>query len=185
MNEFMTCFCLFPSIEGKRQSLTEVLFMSQNSQKKFLIGAAVAAGVLSTLASILAPKQHKEWGEQAQDLASHLLDKKDRVNKNLLIGTLAGGVVGVTAALLLTPKAGSELLNDLYHPFSHSRREVKSKVKSAKKTLSKKVSKVKADLTEKVKEKKKAIKDKGEKVKKRVKKSVKHAADSVSEAMNS
>lgn len=159
--------------------------MSQNSQKKFIIGAAVAAGVLSTLASILAPKQHKEWGEQAQDLAAHLLNKKDSLNKNILIGTVAGGVVGVTAALFLAPKAGSELLQDLYHPFSSSHKPVLSKAKSVKKDLSKKVSKVKTDLTDKVKEKKKEVRNKGEKVAGKARKTIKNVADSLSEATKS
>lgn len=154
--------------------------MSQKSQNKLIIGAAVAAGMLSTLASILAPKHHKNLSEQAHDLASNLYEKKDVVNTNLLIGTVAGGVIGVTAALLLAPKAGSELIEDLYHPFQKARKEVKSKSKD----VSKKASKVKHDVVKKVKEKKKAVKAKASSVKKKVKKAVKNAADATSDALS-
>lgn len=40
------------------------------------------------------------------------------VNKKMLLGGLAGGVIGATTALFLAPKAGSEFREDLSHPFT-------------------------------------------------------------------
>jgi len=156
--------------------------MSQHSQKKFLIGAAVAAGILSTLASLLNSKDRRDWTDQASDLADQYLDRKEGINKNLLIGTVAGGVVGVTAALLLAPKAGSELIHDLYQPFQKSRKELKSKAKSLKKDISQKISKIKAELKGK---KTKKTKTRRTSLKSKAKKGAKTVANAVSAATES
>ncbi|WP_141433783.1 YtxH domain-containing protein [Bacillus sp. 03113] len=42
------------------------------------------------------------------------IDQEEQINtKDFLIGALVGGIVGATAALLLAPKSGKELLNDI------------------------------------------------------------------------
>lgn len=38
------------------------------------------------------------------------------MNKNIVLGGVAGGLVGVAAALLLAPKPGSQLIKDVYKP---------------------------------------------------------------------
>ena len=41
------------------------------------------------------------------------MDKSELPNKNLLIGGLAGGLIGAAAALLLAPKSGTDLVKEL------------------------------------------------------------------------
>ncbi|WP_075883680.1 hypothetical protein [Candidatus Protochlamydia sp. W-9] len=38
------------------------------------------------------------------------------MNKKILLGSLAGGFVGLTTALLLAPKSGNQLIKDAYKP---------------------------------------------------------------------
>ncbi len=107
--------------------------MSNNKySSNFLIGAAVAAGVLSALSTLLRPRKNRGgWSEQAKDLAQQMINRHDLLNKNFVLGGMAGGIVGVTTALLLAPKAGSELIKDIYHPFAHDHER---KSKSASRT---------------------------------------------------
>lgn len=63
--------------------------------------------------------------------------------KNFVIGGVAGALAGVVTALLLAPKSGKDLMNDIVHSFSHDgehpHRTVKSKKPMKKKPLPKTV----------------------------------------------
>lgn len=88
--------------------------------QNLMVGAAVLAGILGTLSALnRSNRTVKGWTEQAKGVANQVLEKGEAVNKNMLLGGVAGGLIGATAALLLAPKAGSELMKDLAHPFSH------------------------------------------------------------------
>lgn len=91
----------------------------ESNNHNLIVGAAVVAGILGTLSTLLkSNKTVKCWTDQAKDAACQLMDKGE-VNKNLLIGGVAGGLIGATAALLLAPKAGCELLQDIAHTLTH------------------------------------------------------------------
>lgn len=45
--------------------------------------------------------------------------------QNLVLGGIAGGLVGITAALLLAPKSGKKFIEDLTAPF-HPKKEKKA-----------------------------------------------------------
>lgn len=95
--------------------------------QNLLIGAAVAAGIIGTLTSYLGfKKKGRKWSEQAKGIASHVLETGEALNKKLVLGSVAGGLVGAAAALLLAPKSGSDLIKDLAGPFSHKVGEVRS-----------------------------------------------------------
>lgn len=107
--------------------------MSNKYNQNLLIGAAVAAGILGTLTGLLGVKKtNRGWTGQAKDL----LDG-EMVNKNMVLGGVAGGLVGAAAALLLAPKSGAELLHDITHPFTH---EGTTKRSSSRKSASHKKS---------------------------------------------
>jgi gas vesicle protein len=92
----------------------------ESNNHNLMIGAAVVAGILGTLSALLKTNRTVQgWTEHAKDAANDLMDRGDAVNKNLLIGGVAGGLIGATAALLLAPKAGSELIQDIAHTLSH------------------------------------------------------------------
>jgi gas vesicle protein len=92
----------------------------ESNNHNLIVGAAVVAGILGTLSALLKTnKTVQGWTEQARDAASDMIDRRDAVNKNLLIGGVTGGIIGATAALLLAPKAGSELLQDIAHTLTH------------------------------------------------------------------
>ena len=100
--------------------------MSKNRYQHLLLGAtALAAGVIGTLTRVFgSPKRKPHWTNDAKDLAHQVLDMKNQVNTNMLLGGIAGGIVAAATALLLAPKSGEELLDDLTHPFSkkHSKK---------------------------------------------------------------
>lgn len=114
-----------------------------NYNQNILIGAAVAAGILGTLTGLLGiKKQSRGWTDQAKDIADRVMESGDIMNTKMILGGLAGGVVGAAAALLLAPKAGADLIKDLAKPFSDhvkSSRSTSSK-SSAQKSGSKKAS---------------------------------------------
>lgn len=55
------------------------------------------------------------------------------MDKNNILAGVAGGVVGFIAALLLAPKSGSALINDLSTSLQKSVRKIKSHNHSQKK----------------------------------------------------
>ncbi|MCQ6274419.1 YtxH domain-containing protein [Bacillus sp. V3B] len=93
-------------------------------------------------------------------------ERENNINaKDFLIGTLVGGIVGSLAALLLAPKSGKELRDDLNNQAyvvrektDHLREsamikgtELTSTVKDKTTAISKKVSEQSADIVKKVK----------------------------------
>jgi gas vesicle protein len=91
------------------------LMREENNHQNLLIGAAVVAGVLGTLSALMRSNHTVHgWTAHARDAANHMMEG-DMVNKNLLLGGVAGGLIGAAAALLLAPKAGSELIEDITH----------------------------------------------------------------------
>ncbi len=100
---------------------------NQKDHSNLLIGAAVAAGILGTLTSLLLPKKSRQnLVEHAKDIAHHAVETTEMINRNLVIGGVAGGLVGVTTALLLAPKAGSDLLEDIYRPFANMQKKARA-----------------------------------------------------------
>lgn len=86
--------------------------MSDESHNhNLLIGAAVAAGILGTLSALIRPN--------FQDSRGGVHQGGEKVNKNLLLGGLAGGIIGAATALVLAPKSGSELMKDIAHTLTH------------------------------------------------------------------
>ena len=102
--------------------------------KEFAVGAAVGSLLGSVAAFLIAPKAGKDLREDicdaycsASDKAHELTEKgrsmakrfrgeseeDESFAKELLIGGLIGGVVGITAGLLLAPKSGKQLRHDI------------------------------------------------------------------------
>jgi gas vesicle protein len=119
---------------------------SKKDHNNLLWGAALA-GVLGTLTSILMPKntRRRGWVNQAKDAANNMVDgvrqwspEVETSTRDLLLGGVAGGVVGVATALLLAPKSGKELIKDMAEPFmgsdttTHRRTSSRSKAKTAR-----------------------------------------------------
>lgn len=109
-------------------------------KQNYIIGAAVAAASLvGTLTTLLLPRRRpKTWTEQAQAAADRILETRERIKSNMVLGGITGGLVGVTTALLLAPKSGKELIKDLAEPFQHKKNVVKKakKVRTATKRKS-------------------------------------------------
>lgn len=82
--------------------------LNPKTQKNLLIGAAFAAGILGTLTSLLRNNKVNSTPRKNGEL----------LNKRMLLGGMAGGVVAAATALLLAPKSGIELMKDIYSPFS-------------------------------------------------------------------
>lgn len=117
------------------------------NDRSLIVGAAVVVGILGTLSALLRTnKTVQGWKEQARDSANQLMNKGDAVNKNLLIGGVAGGLIGATAALLLAPKSGSELMQDIAHTLKHPGELVHptSRKSSSSRSSSRKVSRRKS-----------------------------------------
>lgn len=92
----------------------------ENHHQGIYIGAAVVAGILGTLSALMnSNRKVQEWTGQAKDVAQQVLEKGEMINKKMVLGGVAGGLIGAAAALLLAPKSGAELIKDLSHPFSH------------------------------------------------------------------
>lgn len=88
---------------------------------------------LLTLISIARPKKvARGWIERVKKGTNQMtIRRKGIMNKNIIIGGVAGGLVGVATALLLAPKPGSQLIKDVYKPLAPVIRNVFSHVKKA------------------------------------------------------
>lgn len=86
---------------------------NESHNHHLLIGAAVVAGILGTLSALFRSNiglmETKELANQAGEA----------VNKNMLLGGLAGGIIGAATALVLAPKPGTELMKDIAHTLVH------------------------------------------------------------------
>ena len=93
---------------------------NEKNNQNLMVGAAVVAGLLGTLSALVRSNRTvKGWTEQAKNTASHMLEKGEMINKNMLIGGVTGGIIGAATALLLAPKSGSELMKDIAYSVSH------------------------------------------------------------------
>lgn len=114
-----------------------------NKKQNFFIGAALAAGLVGTLTSLLAPRRiNKGWASHAKAASERMLENREKSNKNWMLGSIAGGLVGVTTALLFAPKSGKNLMKDLAEPFQHKKEVI---AKTAKKVINKAKSKSKVN----------------------------------------
>lgn len=83
--------------------------MSKDHASKHLwIGALTAAaiGIASTFVHRTLKNRQKE-------------ESGTFLNNNKLLGSIAGGALGVAVALLFAPKSGEALLKDISQPFTH------------------------------------------------------------------
>ncbi len=114
----------------------------ENHNPGLYIGAAVVAGILGTLSALRhSSRTVQGWTDQAKDVAQQVLEKGEIMNKKMVLGGVAGGLIGAAAALLLAPKSGAELIKDLSHPFSnqgeHGKRSASRKT-AARQSVSRK-----------------------------------------------
>src|ERR1700676_1236636 len=67
--------------------------------------------------------------QTAAALASCLTSSLGNLSKQkqFLIGSLVGGLLGATAALLFAPKSGRQLMNDIVHRFESDKKSPTSK----------------------------------------------------------
>lgn len=109
---------------------------NKNNNQNLIAGAAaIVAGIVGTLSALIRSNRKVSWKEQAKDVANHVFEKSgEKINKNMLLGGVACGIIGAVTALLLAPKSGSDLIKDLAHPFS----EGSHKRSTARKTTSRK-----------------------------------------------
>lgn len=89
-------------------------------RKNLLVGAAIAAGILGTVSSLM--RNNKKYKENS------FAREKEHINKKMILGGMAGGVVAAATALLLAPKSGKELIKEIYGPFSKFFKEARAKV---------------------------------------------------------
>lgn len=114
------------------------MIYNPRNRSTLLIGAAVAAGVVGTLTTLLWPR-HRGWASQVKGIANQVArglrplkrNENETLSKNFMIGGVAGGMIGATAALLLTPKSGKNLIKDLSDPFQRDFNRFRSKSRSA------------------------------------------------------
>jgi hypothetical protein len=96
--------------------------MSEEKFKENLfVGATTLMGILGTLSTMLRLNRFPKWRDQAKEAANINLEKGEKVNKNFMLGGIAGGLIGAATALLLAPKAGYDLVKDLFLHFSHGK----------------------------------------------------------------
>lgn len=122
--------------------------MLKHHQNKIIMSsvAAFAVGLAGAITTYLtSQKKSKTLSSQAKKVAQDMMEgikgwnwtHGERLNKNLFIGSIAGSVLGATAAVLLAPKSGKELIGNFIKLFqSHldSKAEVKKVGKVVKKT---------------------------------------------------
>jgi|GEM_PF-3523714 len=90
--------------------------MSDKKQCQSLVmGAAIVTGIVGTFSALIYFSHADNEKERKE--------KREIINKNVVLGGVAGGLVAAATALLLAPKAGSELIKDLAHPFSNEGKE--------------------------------------------------------------
>ena len=113
--------------------------MAKNHQK-ILIGVALAAGLIGTLTTVLRFKRNhrRGWMEQVKHLSRKQIFEKDLVNKKMILGGVAGGIIAATTALLLAPKSGRDLIKDWIHPIAQQLKQ--SRHLSSKKNASRSTS---------------------------------------------
>src|SRR5262249_39085415 len=83
----------------------------QNKQRKQLWMGALAAGIVGTI-STLVRLHRKPKKIQSQTIRGL------HFNQKTMIGSMAGGIIGVATALLLAPTSGAKLLQGISHPIS-------------------------------------------------------------------
>lgn len=88
----------------------------ESTNHNLLIGIALAAGVIGAVTSFL--RSNHQIGESLLAHPGKKIPKccsveSTSINKNFLIGGIVGGLLGATAALMLAPKPGSELIHDV------------------------------------------------------------------------
>lgn len=108
--------------------------LNHKNHQNLLIGVAVAAGLLGSLTGLgflSSRKEGKRWSNRARRIANQVVETGDVVNKRIVFGGVAGGLLGAATALLLAPKSGAELINDVAHFFSKQNRNVRSAVSRA------------------------------------------------------
>ena len=94
--------------------------MNAKNKPRYWLGALIASGVATGLAALIRiPQTSGEWPGRVRSMANDMIGnsnelylKYKNINKNLVIGSIAGSVVGATVALLLAPKAGKDLIHD-------------------------------------------------------------------------
>lgn len=97
--------------------------MSDHKRHHFILSStATCAGIFASLARLLSSRKPKSsWRDTPRELKNRIIGSKNRVNTNILLGGLAGGIVAVATALLFAPKSGAKLIRDLTRPFSDSK----------------------------------------------------------------
>jgi gas vesicle protein len=113
----------------------------ENNNQGLYIGAAVVAGILGTLSALMrSSRTIRGWRGQAKDVAQQVLEKGEIMNKKMVLGGVAGGLIGAAAALLLAPKSGAEFIKDFSHPFSDRREKARpaSRKPASRKSVSNK-----------------------------------------------
>jgi gas vesicle protein len=89
----------------------------KNNSNNLLMGAAIAAGIAGTLATLLWPEKQPGW-TQAKKVAGDKWEtwthpRPDHFSRNFLIGSLAGSVIAAATALLVAPMPGKELIREI------------------------------------------------------------------------
>ncbi len=106
----------------------------KNRRDVFLTGA-VMAGLLGAVATLLIPRRgRKDWSQQTKDITDRILKEmricrpnQEMGNKNFFLGGIIGSLVGVTTALLLAPKPGSQLMKELSRSFQPEKQKPKER----------------------------------------------------------
>lgn len=90
-----------------------------------------------------------DWTDKAKDVVDDVaegvrcwINPEEGVSKDLFIGGLAGGIIGAVAGLLLAPKAGSELRQDIadtYQDVSEKTQRVASRLGKQGKSVARNV----------------------------------------------
>ncbi len=101
------------------------------AHKQHLLISALAS-LFKLISTSRSKKVSKGLIEQAKKAANQMtIRRKGIMNKNIILGGVAGGLVGVATALLLAPKSGSQLIKDVYKPLAPVIRNVFSQAKKA------------------------------------------------------
>lgn len=125
--------------------------MEKNKHNKVILGTAafLTLSVLGALASVIHPTKKKGMTGQANEFIHKVMDdlkgwqksKKEKLNKNVFVGSIAGSLLGITTALLLAPKPGKELIHNILNGFSDEmkkpslKKEVRVERRAAAKTV--------------------------------------------------
>lgn len=95
---------------------------NEKHNSNFGAGMSLLTGILGTLSSFMRSNSPRENMTSRTSNAAASIKESINANKRLLLGGVAGGLIGAAAALLLAPKSGHDLVRGLFPHLQENKR---------------------------------------------------------------